>query len=194
VTTELAPPPAVADPAQQRQRLARFDDDVKVLRVGGASIHLSERILLVVAGVVAPLGLVLVLLGYLGASRTPYLFEQVSYLISGGLFGLALVFLGSFFYFAHWITQLVKEHRVQSTAVLEALQRLQEEVARQGPAPPASPSANGHRLVATARGTMAHRADCPADPATASPPASSAMPDTASRSHPWCGGRPPQPG
>lgn len=160
--TETATAPAAAERAEQEHRLARFDEDVKVLRVGGASIHLSERILLVVAGVVAPLGLVLVLLGYLGASRTPYLFEQVSYLISGGLFGLALVFLGSFFYFAHWITQLVKEHRVQSTAVLEALQRLQDEVARQGTPAPFPPSANGHHLVATARGTMAHRADCAA--------------------------------
>ena len=54
----------------------------------------NERILLVLAGIVAPLGLVLVLLGYHGASQTPYVFEQVSYLISGGLLGLALVFLG----------------------------------------------------------------------------------------------------
>ncbi len=83
---------------------------------------------------------------------------------------MALVFLGSFFYFAHWMTQLVKEHRVQSVAMLEAIQRLQDEVARQGAgatlgsAAPAA--ANGYRagdaepLLATARGSMAHRADC----------------------------------
>ena len=34
------------------------------------------------------------------------------------------VFLGSFFYFAHWLTQLVKEHREQSAAILAALERL----------------------------------------------------------------------
>ena len=146
----------------------RFTEGVRTLRVGGATIRLSERILLVVASVVAPLGLVLVLLGYLGAARTPYLFEQISYLISGGLFGLALVFLGSFFYFAHWMTQLVKEHRVQSAAVLDALQRLQEEMARHGATIPGaatngravpSPADDGE-LVATAKGTMAHRPDC----------------------------------
>ncbi|MEQ1785592.1 MAG: hypothetical protein ABL966_00955 [Acidimicrobiales bacterium] len=144
----------------------RFVDGVRTLRVGGAVVHLNERILLVLAGIVAPLGLVLVLLGYLGASQTPFVFEQVSYLISGGLFGLALVFLGSFFYFAHWLTQLVKEHRVQSTAMLEAIQRLQDEVARQASAPaPLGTSSNGHHaddlaLVATPRGTMAHVAGC----------------------------------
>ena len=119
-------------PQEQQQRDARFSDGVRTLRVGGASIQLSERILLVLAGIIAPLGLVVVLLGYLGVANTPYVFEQNSYLISGGIFGLALVFLGAFFYFAHWMTQLVKEHRVQSVAMLEAIQRLQDEVARQG--------------------------------------------------------------
>jgi hypothetical protein len=154
------------DDSTRAERDARFVDGVRTLRVGGATLQLNERILLVLAGIVAPLGLVLVLLGYLGASRTPYLFEQVSYLISGGLFGLALVFLGSFFYFAHWLTQLVKEHRVQSVAMLEALQRLQDEVARQADGQVAAVgSDNGHHpelevFVATARGTMAHVPGC----------------------------------
>jgi hypothetical protein len=148
----------------------RFVDGVRTLRVGGATIKLNERILLVLGGVIAPLGLALVLLGYWGAANTPYLFEQVSYLISGGLLGLALVFLGAFFYFAHWLTQLVKEHRVQSVAMLEAIQRLQEEVARQSePVAVPAPSRNGQGpapeleappLVATSRGTMAHHPSC----------------------------------
>jgi hypothetical protein len=50
--------------------------------------------------------------------------------------------------------------------VLEALQRLQDQVARQSDAEPsAPPSSNGTHtdalvLVATERGTMAHRPDC----------------------------------
>jgi len=151
---------------EQEQRDAKFSDGVRTLRVGGATVQLSERILLVLAGIVAPLGLVVILLGYLGVANTPYTFEQNSYLVSGGIFGLALVFLGAFFYFAHWMTQLVKEHRVQSVAMLEAIQRLQEEVARQGEGSVRpSTSANGHDpdglvLVATQRGTMAHVPDC----------------------------------
>ena len=156
-------------PAEQEQRDHRFSDGVRSLRIGGATFQLSERILLVLAGIVAPLGLVLVLLGYLGVSQTPFLFEQMSYLISGGVLGLALVFLGSFFYFAHWLTQLVKEHRSQSAALLEAIQRLQDEVVRQGEAQGqgqvTTSSSNGHHpeldvVVATVRGTMAHRPDC----------------------------------
>ena len=99
-------------------------------------------------------------------ANSPYTFEQNSYLISGGIFGLALVFLGAFFYFAHWMTQLIKEHRVQSMAMLEAIQRLQDEVTRQGEGQVGSTrGSNGHDpdavvLVATQRGTMAHEPGC----------------------------------
>ncbi len=113
-------------------RHERFLDGIRGLRIGGASNLLSERLLLVLAGIVAPLGLVVVVLGWWGASRTPYEFEQVPYLISGGLLGLGLVFLGSFFYFAHWLTQLVKEHREQSAAILDALERLAEQAGSSG--------------------------------------------------------------
>lgn len=151
---------------ERDHRDTKFTEGVRTLRLGGATVQLSERILLVMGGIVAPLGLVIILLGYLGVANTPYEFEQNSYLISGGIFGLSLVFLGSFFYFAHWLTQLVKEHRVQSAALLEAIQRLQEEVAkgRDGQVA-AAPPGNGHRpdievFVATAHGTMAHLPEC----------------------------------
>lgn len=110
----------------------RFADGIATLRIGSAGGLFSERLLLVLAGIVAPLGIIVVVLGWWGASQTPYAFEQVPYLISGGLLGLALVFVGSFFYFAHWLTQLVKEHRDQSQAILAALERIadqQEEAA-----------------------------------------------------------------
>jgi multisubunit Na+/H+ antiporter MnhG subunit len=145
-----------------------FAESVRSLRTGGMSLNLSERTLMVLGGVLAPLGLVLVLLGWVGASRTPNLFEQVPYLISGGLFGLALVFLGSFFYFAHWITELVKESRTQSAALLTAIEDLRDDVrsgaARDVPVrdtPATSAADNGSvPLVATVRGSMAHRPDC----------------------------------
>lgn len=154
--------------ADAAEATERFDDDVRRLRVGSASVMLEERLLMVIAGTVAPLGLIAVLLGWWGAAHTPYVFEQVPYLISGGLLGLGLLFLGAFFYFAHWLTQLVREQRAQSTAILAALDRLHD---RLGPnttiaAPAATVAANGshqapaEELVATERGTMAHRPDC----------------------------------
>jgi hypothetical protein len=161
--------PAAPAPDADGNRLERLTDGVRHLRAGGR-IKLDERILLLLAGIVAPLGLIAVLIGWYGAAHTPHLFEQVPYLISGGLFGIALVFLGGFFYFAHWLTTLVKEHRAQSAAVVEAIGRLETALTRAasplvagngsaGP-PPAAVPADDVALVATERGTMAHRPDC----------------------------------
>jgi hypothetical protein len=169
VAPEDIAPPATHAPtgAEAARRDERFAEGVRTLRVGGASVKLEERILMVLGGVIAPLGIIVVLLGWWGASNTPYVFEQLPYLISGGLLGISLVFLGAFFYFAHWLTQLVKEHRVQSVAMLEALQRLQDQVARQadGQVGATAVGVNGAEgdavvLVATAQGSMAHRPAC----------------------------------
>jgi hypothetical protein len=163
----LAPAVTASGGADVAERDQRFQDGVRTLRLGRTSLRLEERILMVVGGVIAPLGLVIVLLGWWGAAHTPYVFEQLPYVISGGLLGVGLIFLGAFFYFTHWITQLVKEHRTQSAAVLQALERLQVQLAGLGDAPadPAAAAANGAHpdgpaLVATAQGTMAHRPDC----------------------------------
>lgn len=166
-TETAAPPPPppgqVAGAPEQQERRA-FADAVRMLRTGGQSLDLSERTLMVAAGIVAPLGLVFVLLGWYGAARTPNSFEQIPYLISGGLFGLGLVFLGAFFYFAHWLTELVKESRAGSAALLEAVNRLQESMAAPAAVAGTSTSVAAQpdvELVATLRGSMAHRTDCP---------------------------------
>lgn len=169
----LAAEPGHADPQAEARRLQRLADGVRQLRTGGGARALNERILLVLGGVLAPVGLLLVLVGWNGAAHTPNLFEQIPYAISGGLFGLGLVFLGAFCYFAHWMTELVKEHRVQSAAIVDAIGRLEEAVRQQGGASPSSapaaavavagPAAGGGSLtplVATEKGTMAHRTDC----------------------------------
>jgi hypothetical protein len=109
------------------RRLQRLRDGVRSLRSGGTP--LAEHALFVAGGILVPLGLISIIVGWYGAAHTPNLFEQLPYLISGGLFGLGLVVLGSFLYFAHWITQLVKEQRSQSTAVLAALRHLEEVMA-----------------------------------------------------------------
>ena len=157
-----------AEPGAQASRFQRLADGVKGLRVGGGTLNLGERTLMILGGVIAPLGLALVIIGWYGAAHTPNLYEQIPYMVSGGLFGLGLVFIGSFFYFAHWITELVKEGRGQSAAMVEAIARLEETVRQQAGADRAVlASATGidaagaaRSLVATAKGTMAHRAEC----------------------------------
>lgn len=156
----------VETPQDRHSAVDRFTDDVRDLRIRGGRFNLSERTLMIIGGVIAPLGLLFIMLGWVGASRTPNVFEQIPYLISGGLFGLALVFLGAIFYFAHWLTELVRESRRQSTELIAAVGQLQSQLAAITP-PPVAPADNGPAadvpvaLVATPRGSMAHRPDCP---------------------------------
>ena len=170
---ELEPPaPTAGDAAaaSEASRYQRLSEGVRSLRAGGGTLNLNERILMVIGGIIAPLGLVVIVIGWYGAAHSPFLFQQVPYLISGLGIGLGLVFLGSFFYFAHWITELVKESRAQSAAMIEAIGRLEETVRQQAGTDrlaaasavadgSAVASTNGN-LVATGKGTMAHRPDC----------------------------------
>ncbi len=73
--------------------------------------------LVVAGGVMLSLGFVLVLLGYQGASHTIYVFEQIPFLISGGILGGCLVMAGGFTYFAFWLTRLHTE--LQASRVTE---------------------------------------------------------------------------
>jgi hypothetical protein len=124
--------------------------------------------LIAIGAVCMPLGIIFVLLGWWGAAHTPYDFEQVPYLISGGLLGIGLCLMGGFLFFGAWIARVAMS--TQRTADQIAL--LAERLARGGEA--GLPSANGEsiaprgrkettseRLVATATGSMLHRADCP---------------------------------
>ena len=122
-------------------------------------IVVTERWLVIAGGVLIPLGIVLVLLGWYGASHTTRLFEEIPYLISGGLFGLVLVVVGGACYFGYWLARLLSNER----EMLGALLRIEEKL--DAGALPVSGNAvavaaPAETLVATKTGTMYHRPDC----------------------------------
>ena len=146
-----------------------------------------DNVLVGISSILLPFGVLLVLLGWYGAARTPNLFEQVPYLISGGLLGLAFVVSGGLLYFSSWVAKAAQEQRTSSAELLAALHEIRDELATR-PAPevvlpdvvPAQPrsrrtgkeSPNGASaravrseddaplLVATATGRMLHRTGC----------------------------------
>lgn len=81
-----------------------------------ASIFARDRFLLTVASVAMTLGLTMIILGWVGSSRVTHVEEQVPYLISGGLLGLALAVIGAVTLFAHWLTVLIRDGRVREVA------------------------------------------------------------------------------
>lgn len=139
-----------------------------------------DNLLAVVSSVLLPLGFIVIVLGWYGAAHTPNLFEQIPYLISGGLLGLAMVIGAGLLYFGSWLAASAREQRAASAELLEVLQDIRRELqapaARGLQAPPAtepvqngrgrkrSAAANGApagaSFVATAAGSMLHRPDC----------------------------------
>lgn len=138
-----------------------------------------ERAMFLIGCVCFPLGLLVIFLGWYGAAHTPYLFEQVPYLISGGLIGLGLVLVGGFLYFGDWLARVGRQQKESSERALAVLSRLETVMTLLATGSGGSNAAlaradlgalnnGGGRvlsgaattLVATARGTMVHRADC----------------------------------
>jgi hypothetical protein len=118
-------------------RLEEFQAELARLRVKRASPATEQRLLL--AGIVLmPVGLVLVLVGYLGASGTTQLSSQIPYLISGGLMGLGCTIVGAALflryslgrYLRFWLLRLIFEEHTTADRQVDALERLGDQLAR----------------------------------------------------------------
>ncbi|MEX2393495.1 MAG: hypothetical protein WD826_03340 [Actinomycetota bacterium] len=103
-------------------RLDRLSAAVSRMR-GGRRMD-TDRMQLIAGATLAVLGLAAIIIGWYGAANTGFEFEQTPYLISGGLLGVALVFLGGFVYFAYWVTRLVRESRAQADRAAEILDQI----------------------------------------------------------------------
>jgi hypothetical protein len=70
-------------------------------------------------------GFVCILLGWYGAAHSPYLYQEVPYLISGGLLGVALVIGGGIFVRIAWNMRQVEEDRRNALAIVRSVDRLE---------------------------------------------------------------------
>jgi hypothetical protein len=160
-----------------------------------------ETALLVVGGLLLPIGVITIIIGWYGAAHTPKLYEQNDYLISGGLLGLGLVFIGGFLYFGYCMTRQIRTTNAATQQTLRALSRIETQLAAgphssngtgyvdvrgseaggavgksrsgsarartdaaavtAGSAVKASTATASRQLVATERGSLFHRPDCP---------------------------------
>jgi multisubunit Na+/H+ antiporter MnhG subunit len=148
---ELDDPDQTAEAVRRR----RLTEGLRRVQVGRGRRSV-DRWLVMASGALVAMGVLLILFGWHGASRTPNVYEQVPYLISGGQLGQTLALLGALLYFGRWLAALLQEQRAQGAAIVAAITRLEASLT---PAPSA-PVAAEPTLVATARGTLAHRPDC----------------------------------
>ncbi|HVA44159.1 MAG TPA: hypothetical protein VNF50_11815 [Acidimicrobiales bacterium] len=140
---------------------------------GRFRLAFTERTLFAVGGALAVAGVLCILVGWEGTSRTVLVAGQIPYLVSGGLLGLGLIFLGGFLYFGHWMALLVGENRERSAEDRNDLARIREHldqlnetlaglVGVLGGASTGGSAVRTPVLVGTLTGTMMHRPDCAA--------------------------------
>src|SRR6266498_2508721 len=139
------------------ERAEKLKRDVSSLRTRSGGVSLERWLMIVGAGLVV-VGILLIVIAWYGAAHTPYVFEQLPYVISGGLLGLALAVVGGLFYFAYWITRQIQETRRQSDQTQKALTEIRDLLADRVIASAGKAKASGNgAFVATAKGTMFHR-------------------------------------
>ncbi len=143
----------------------------------------AEGWMITAGSALAVLGVVLVIIGWVGTSRTVLVAGQIPYVVSGGLLGLGLIFLGGFLYFAYWQALMVRQGREDAERNREDIGRLEAGLAEAAEslaviakllaeAPPARGGRRASasstriitvrpdRLVMTPSGTLAHKPTC----------------------------------
>ena len=116
----------------------------------------------VAGAVLMPVGIVVICLGWYGSAHSHYAYDQNVYLVSGGILGLGLTFLGGFLYFGAWLARLSADQRDAARQLADAVRALSA-----GGAPPAAaqPAAEASGQLAdyvlAGAGTTVHRRDCP---------------------------------
>jgi hypothetical protein len=162
-TSTPTPTPAAAESRLSLPKVgARGGSGVAPLRGNGAAT--LQLVLFIAGAVMLPLGLVVIILGWYGASNTPYQYDQLSYLVSGGLFGLGMTFCGGFLYFGAWLARIAADQKESAKRLSETLLVLADIVSTSGAAgrhsAPAAERDPRAVLVVAAAGTTVHRADC----------------------------------
>jgi hypothetical protein len=152
----------------------------RLRRLRNSNLDLRNTWQIIAGSLLLPLGIALILLAWSGAAHGRVDQQQIPYLVSGGIGGLAVVMIGCFFYWAHWLYRIydqadlhhqeaLREQREMTRALIEALgagpARAQAFMAPGAPAHQTGVTTNGlaggRTFVATATGTNFHTSGCP---------------------------------
>jgi hypothetical protein len=124
----VSPPPAPAEEANGSTpvptRLQRLAAVVDRARPGRSSRNVRKWLEWIGMALIV-FGFVLILLGWYGAANSPYLYEEIPYVISGGLLGVALVIGGGVLVRSAWSMRQIEEERRNALAIVRSVDRLE---------------------------------------------------------------------
>lgn len=167
MTTQVQPavhvPAPSASTPQAMPRAASRGDGVAPLRNNPA--QLLHLVLFVAGAVLLPGGLIVIGLGWYGVAHTAYVYNQNAYIVSGGILGLGITFVGGFLYFGSWLARIAADQKEAQRQLSDTLLLLADAVSHNTAAAGGSGPAAGQRdpgavLVVAGSGTTVHRADC----------------------------------
>ncbi|GCD90748.1 hypothetical protein [Nocardioides sp. LS1] len=121
--------------------------------------QLLQIVLFWAGAILLPLGLVVIVLGWYGAANTPYQYDQLSYLVSGGLLGLGLTFAGGFLYFGAWLARMAADQKETAKRLADTLLALADVTSRAAASRSDGLDVSGLPVTAGDGATM-HRRDC----------------------------------
>jgi len=105
-------------------RLGRLAAVVERARRKGGGPNM-RRWLEIIGMAMIVFGFVCILLGWYGAAHSAYQYQEIPYLISGGLLGVALVIGGGVLLRTAWSMRLLEEERRNALAIVRSVDRLE---------------------------------------------------------------------
>jgi hypothetical protein len=137
----VSSPVRAGDPNSMSDRAEEFLAAVYALQIPSQTVRRERR--LFAAGIVIVLaGFAAIGLGWYGASGTKYVYQEIPYVVSGGIF-VALVVLGAALFARYsaarllrfWLARIVADQQLQTDRVVQAIAALTEVITTQKASP-----------------------------------------------------------
>ncbi|HYL53689.1 MAG TPA: hypothetical protein VEZ15_17075 [Acidimicrobiia bacterium] len=130
------------DPNSMSDRAEEFLAAVYALQIPSQTVR-RERRLYAAGTVIVLAGFAAIGLGWYGASGTKYVYQEIPYVVSGGIFGVALVVLGAALFARYsaarllrfWLARIVADQQLQTDRVVQAIAALTEVITTQKASP-----------------------------------------------------------